>query len=125
MSQKLVADFVSKMPSCSVAECSNSSKHNRKLYGDEKLSFFTFPNDPKRAKIWWLKCKRKDKQTYNKNDTVCSKHFGPNDFVSPLAEKYGLPWIQRRLCNTAIPSLNLPKTFSSKRNNRIANASKW
>ena len=113
------------MPSCAVVGCNRSTKHNKKLPDNEKLSFFTFPKDKKLAKTWWTKCKRKDKKKYNKNDTVCSLHFLPNDFKKSIAEEYGLLCKKRTLQKNAVPSLNLPKTRSKKTIPRTTFTSKW
>lgn len=66
---------------CSVATCKSNSK--KALEGGEKLSFFSFPKEPKIAKEWIRKCYRKDKWHIS-NKRICGKHFKPDDFEDEL-----------------------------------------
>ena len=102
------------MPHCAIATCKSLFIHNKKRQRDERLSFFTFPKNEELAKVWWIKCKRKDKKSHSESDRVCSLHFHPKDFVKSLPELYGLPCLKRKLAADAIPSLHLPKASSSK-----------
>ena len=114
------------MPACAVASCRYRTKGHKNWNGDKRISFFSFPKDQKRAKIWWLKCKRKDKQNYGKHDCICSIHFQANDFVEDvLCKLYKLPIRKPRICNTAIPSLNLPSTFSRESKLTTRTSTKW
>ena len=67
------------MVHCAAIDCTNnSSKQN----GD-RLSFFKFPRDPNRKKIWISKLKRKH-LLKEENVFVCHHHFEDSCFQSDL-----------------------------------------
>uniref|UniRef100_A0A6P7FZS0 Uncharacterized protein LOC114335953 isoform X2 n=1 Tax=Diabrotica virgifera virgifera TaxID=50390 RepID=A0A6P7FZS0_DIAVI len=71
---------------CTVKNCRNRSSKCR-------ISFFTFPKDPKRAENWAILCGRQDlleeKKPENlfKSHRVCAAHFEPICFVNDLRNR--------------------------------------
>lgn len=113
------------MGGCAVADCKSNDRNNKNCCFDDKVSFFTFPKDEKRAKEWLVKCKRSDKTKYNNNDKVCSLHFDAKYFdKTSLPEQYNLPAKRRKLFDNAVPTLNLPTSLSTE-NKRTTLTSKW
>ena len=79
----------------------------------EKVSFFSFPNDPDLRNEWLDKIQRPDYEP-TQNSTVCSLHFEETDLqiysqdVSIRRKKSRLTdkLLQKRLVPNAVPSLN-------------------
>ncbi|XP_039310909.1 uncharacterized protein LOC113005515 isoform X2 [Solenopsis invicta] len=76
---------------CAMSDCNNNSG------ADRHLSFFRFPSNSERAKVWPQACGIKknipEKKLYN-NYRVCSKHFAPHMFLNNLKNRlqpYAVP----------------------------------
>ncbi|KYN02001.1 52 kDa repressor of the inhibitor of the protein kinase [Cyphomyrmex costatus] len=70
--------------SCTMNNCSNISGRER------NISFFYFPKDPDRAKLWLEKCNRKINTTpenLHKNYKVCGNHFKSSMFLNDLKNR--------------------------------------
>jgi len=91
---------------CSFPGCTNREKPIKKrasassMFGNERLTFFTFPlNDVERVKLWLLAIQRDVHLPLKvvKHLRLCSEHFTPDDFRPVLGNS-------RRLLNsTAVP----------------------
>ena len=88
--------FPFQMPkNCCVPHCT------KKVYVEEgkKISFHRFPKEKNLLDLW-IRAIRRDIGSYfqiNKNTSVCSRHFKPEDFKETLSGR-------RILCNGAVPS---------------------
>ncbi|XP_036144427.1 THAP domain-containing protein 11-like [Monomorium pharaonis] len=66
---------------CAMSNCNENSRASR------HLSFFRFPSDPQRSKLWLQGCgieKDISPQKLHNNYRVCSKHFAPHMFLNDL-----------------------------------------
>ena len=71
------------------------------------ITYFTFPKHKERQAVWIEACCRSD-PVNAKNASICEIHFPEESFVRDFQnELLGLP-LKRKLCVSAIPSLNLP-----------------
>ncbi|XP_060858321.1 52 kDa repressor of the inhibitor of the protein kinase-like [Metopolophium dirhodum] len=62
----------------------------------ESVSFFSFPEDPARCKIWLERCQLPADILQQKNTKLCGKHFEKNMFLN---------FLENRLKPDAIPTL--------------------
>ncbi|XP_060857579.1 52 kDa repressor of the inhibitor of the protein kinase-like isoform X1 [Metopolophium dirhodum] len=62
----------------------------------ESVSFFSFPKDPARCKIWLERCQLPADILQQKNTKLCGKHFEKNMFLN---------FLENRLKPDAIPTL--------------------
>ncbi|KYM95808.1 52 kDa repressor of the inhibitor of the protein kinase [Cyphomyrmex costatus] len=86
--------------SCAVKDCKN-------VTGTKGVSFFRFPKDLERAKLWLQFCNRCIETTLeklNNNYRICSEHFTPSMFLNNL---------RNRLQSHAIPTINLSVNVES------------
>lgn len=96
---------------CSVSGCGNN-----KLDTDSNnlgIRYFQFPKNQAICTMWIQSCVQEQKTIYS-TSTVCSIHFATNDYITT---NQALPIEQRRLKETAIPSLKLPKPVLKYNNN--------
>ena len=71
------------------------------------ISYFRFPKETEKQKIWIDKCQRED-QIKIKSARICETHFSDECFQRDLKnELLGLP-LKRNILASAIPDLNLP-----------------
>lgn len=78
---------------CYVVDCPNRFKDTRV----SDASYFSFPSDKNRSKIWIQFCKR-DENFDPGNKRICSNHFDVNDFERDLmSELLNIPQKKRIL----------------------------
>ncbi|XP_072745674.1 uncharacterized protein [Anoplolepis gracilipes] len=92
MKRVIISGFI-----CAMSECNENSGINH-----QHLSFFRFPPNPERAKLWLQACGiKKDispKKLYN-NYRVCSKHFASHMFLNDLRNRLQLHAIPNVIIN--------------------------
>jgi hypothetical protein len=91
---------LAEMVYCVVYNCSTCSNV------DKNVSFFGFPKDNARQKIWIHYCRRKD-FVLTKHSKICSKHFTPSQYLrypARLAE-LGYPNARAQLKDDAVPDV--------------------
>ena len=82
---------------CAIATCHSPSDK----------TYFSFPREEERQKIWVSTCARAEFVNV-KTAKLCEIHFSEDYFVRDFQhELMGLP-VRRRLCDSAVPNINLP-----------------
>ena len=86
------------MPYCCAVGCTNGEGSGK--------SFFTFPKDEKRRKVWKIRVKREGWEP-SKRSVLCSDHFENSMFTyNPgLAKSLGVSFGQMRLKSDAVPTI--------------------
>lgn len=104
---------------CVVYNCSTSSNV------DKNVSFFGFPKDNTRQKLWIHYCRRRD-FVVTKHSKICSKHFSPSQYSrhpSRLAA-LGYPNARAQLKQDAAPDVPwVTKNKSTRIKNKKKSAS--
>ena len=86
-----------KSHSCAISSCTNP----------KDKTYFSFPREEERKKIWVSSCARADFVNVN-TAKICEIHFSEDNFVRDFQhELMGLP-VRRRLNEWAVPNINLP-----------------
>ncbi|GBM33454.1 hypothetical protein AVEN_55780-1 [Araneus ventricosus] len=90
------------MVGCAVAACHNHHRTTR----SKGITYHSFPRDPKLAKIWVIKSRRKDTLNIG-HGRVCSDHFLPTDYEDDMKNRL-LGLKERKILKRgAVPSLKL------------------
>ena len=97
LSFTLIFKMKNKNKVCAIATCSSPND----------ITYFSFPKEDERQKVWLEKCHRSDPVNI-KNARICEIHFSEEYFMRDFQhELLGLP-LRRRLSLSAIPSLHIP-----------------
>lgn len=89
---------------CAVFGCRNTNDHGKRK---ENMSFFKFPRDEKRQKMFVHFCRRRTGEIKVKTARICSDHFLAEDIIKEnvFFASYGLSPGRARLKPTAVPTL--------------------
>lgn len=93
---------------CAAVDCDSRSKGKKRLDG-ESVSFFGFPRDSKRRKLWITKIKRVG-LVPTSNTKLCSRHFTADQFVGRQSRSFcseiGYEHkVKQRLVPAAVPTI--------------------
>lgn len=96
---------------CSVSGCGNYKPDTDA--NNLGIKYFQFPKNQAICTLWIQSCVQEQKTIYS-TSTVCSIHFSTDDYIT---KDLALPIAQRRLKETAVPSLKLPRPVLKYNNN--------